>query len=46
MPIVATLAMKLRQVAKVAGVRKSAGQLASELGMPPWQVQQAQEQAR
>ena len=45
-PIVATLAMKLRQVAKVAGVRKSAGQLASELGMPPWQVQQAQEQAR
>ncbi|ASN39302.1 DNA polymerase III subunit delta [Paeniglutamicibacter terrestris] len=45
-PIVATLAMKLRQVAKVAGVRKSSGQLASELGMAPWQVQQAQEQAR
>lgn len=45
-PIVATLAMKLRQVAKVAGARKSAGQLASELGMPPWQVQAAQEQAR
>ena len=45
-PIVATLAMKLRQVAKVAGARKSSGQLASELGMPPWQVQQAQEQAR
>lgn len=45
-PIVAMLAMKLRQVAKVAGVRKSSGQLASELGMAPWQVQQAQEQAR
>ncbi|GHD02070.1 DNA polymerase III subunit delta [Zhihengliuella salsuginis] len=45
-PIVAALAMKLRQVAKVAGVRQSSGQLAQELGMPPWQVQQAQEQAR
>ena len=45
-PIVAALAMKLRQVAKVAGQRKSAGQLARELGMAPWQVQQAQEQAQ
>jgi DNA polymerase-3 subunit delta len=45
-PIVAALAMKLRQVAKVAGQRKSSGQLARELGMPPWQIQQAQEQAR
>ncbi|WP_417220350.1 DNA polymerase III subunit delta [Arthrobacter sp.] len=45
-PIVAALAMKLRQVAKVAGQRKSSGLLAKELGMPPWQVQQAQEQAR
>lgn len=45
-PIVAALAMKLRQVAKVAGQRKSSGQLAKELGMAPWQVQQAQEQAQ
>lgn len=45
-PIVAALAMKLRQVAKVAGQRKSSGMLAKELGMAPWQVQQAQEQAR
>ncbi|MFB0834329.1 DNA polymerase III subunit delta [Arthrobacter halodurans] len=45
-PIVAALAMKLRQVAKVAGQRKSSGQLARELGMAPWQVQQAQEQAQ
>lgn len=45
-PIVAALAVKLRQVAKVAGKRKSSGMLAKELGMPPWQVQQAQEQAR
>ena len=45
-PIVATLAMKLRQVAKVAGARKSSGELARDLGMAPWQVQQAQEQAR
>ncbi|GAA3694699.1 DNA polymerase III subunit delta [Zhihengliuella alba] len=45
-PIVAALALKLRQVAKVAGQPKSVGQLAQELGMPPWQIQQAQEQAR
>ncbi|MEE1621149.1 DNA polymerase III subunit delta [Zafaria sp. J156] len=45
-PIIAALAMKLRQVAKVAGQRKPVGQLAKELGMAPWQVQQAQEQAQ
>ncbi|MGJ3403043.1 DNA polymerase III subunit delta [Glutamicibacter sp. Je.9.36] len=45
-PIVATLAMKVRQIAKVAGVNEPAASLASELGMAPWQVQQAQQQAR
>ncbi|MGV2853823.1 DNA polymerase III subunit delta [Glutamicibacter sp. AGC13] len=45
-PIVATLAMKVRQIAKVAGVNEPAAELASELGMAPWQVQQAQQQAR
>jgi len=45
-PIVATLAMKVRQLAKVLGVNEPAASLASELGMAPWQVQQAQQQAR
>lgn len=45
-PVVAALAVKLRQVAKVIGEPKSSGQLAQELGLPPWQIQQAQEQAR
>jgi len=45
-PIVATLAMKIRQLAKVLGVNEPAATLASELGMAPWQVQQAQQQAR
>ncbi|MGO2003668.1 MULTISPECIES: DNA polymerase III subunit delta [Micrococcaceae] len=45
-PIVAALAMKLRQVAKVSGQRRSAGAMAQEFGMAPWQIQQAQEQAR
>lgn len=45
-PLVAALAMKMRQVAKVAGRRKSAAALAKELGMAPWQAQQAMEQAQ
>lgn len=45
-PIVATLAMKVRQLAKVLGVNEPAAALASQLGMAPWQVQQAQQQAR
>ena len=45
-PIVATLAMKVRQLAKVLGVNEPAASLSSELGMAPWQVQQAQQQAR
>lgn len=45
-PIVATLAMKVRQLAKVLGVNEPAASLASELGMASWQVQAAQQQAR
>lgn len=45
-PVVATLAMKVRQLAKVLGVNEPAAKLAGELGMAPWQVQAAQQQAR
>lgn len=45
-PLVAALAMKLRAVAKVYGVRGSSGQLAKELGMAPWQVDQARREAQ
>lgn len=45
-PIVAALAMKVRAVAKVHGARGSSGQLAGELGMAPWQVDQARREAR
>lgn len=45
-PVVATLAMKVRQLAKVLGVNEAAASLAGELGMAPWQVQAAQQQAR
>lgn len=45
-PIVATLAMKVRQLAKVLGVNEPAAKLAADLGMAPWQVQAAQQQAR
>ncbi|WP_396278567.1 DNA polymerase III subunit delta [Glutamicibacter creatinolyticus] len=45
-PVVATLAMKVRQLAKVLGVNEPAAKLAGELGMAPWQVQSAQQQAR
>jgi DNA polymerase III subunit delta len=41
-PIVAVLAMKLRQIAKV----KSASASARELGMAPWQFDQARRDAR
>lgn len=41
-PIVAVLAMQLRQVGKVASAgRGSSGQLARDLGMAPWQVDAA-----
>ncbi|MGX5680193.1 DNA polymerase III subunit delta [Schumannella luteola] len=40
-PIIAAFAMKLRTMAKVAGSTGSGGQLASKLGMAPWQVDRA-----
>lgn len=46
-PIVAVLAMQLRQVGKVAAAgRGSSGQLARDLGMAPWQVDQARRVAQ
>jgi DNA polymerase-3 subunit delta len=40
-PLVAAFAMKLRTMAKLSGRRGSSGQLASELGIAPWQVDRA-----
>ncbi len=40
-PMVAAFAMKLRTMAKLSGRRGSSGQLASELGIAPWQVDRA-----
>ena len=46
-PIVAVLAMQLRQVGKVASAgRGNSGQLARELGMAPWQIDQARKVAQ
>lgn len=46
-PIVAVLAMQLRQVGRVAAAgRGSAGQLAKDLGIAPWQVDQARRVAQ
>lgn len=45
-PLADALAAGVRNVAKVAGNRGSAYQLASSLGMAPWQVEKAQQQAR
>lgn len=46
-PIVAVLAMQLRQVGKVASAgRGSSGQIAKDLGMAPWQVDQARRVAQ
>lgn len=44
-PLIAALAMKLRAVAKVYGLRGSSAQLARDLGMAPWQVDQARREA-
>ncbi|WP_348770051.1 DNA polymerase III subunit delta [Arthrobacter sp. E3] len=44
-PLVGALAMKVRQVAKVHGVRGSSAQLARDLGMSPWQVDSARRDA-
>ncbi|MEY2848966.1 MAG: hypothetical protein RI885_1631 [Actinomycetota bacterium] len=40
-PIVAAFASKIRTMAKVAGVHGGSGQLASSLGMAPWQIDNA-----
>ncbi|AMM21084.1 DNA polymerase III subunit delta [Frondihabitans sp. PAMC 28766] len=40
-PIVAAFASKVRTMAKVSGARGSAGQLASQLGLAPWQIDRA-----
>ncbi len=46
-PIVAVLAMQLRQVGKVASAgRGSSAQVARDLGMAPWQVDQARRSAQ
>jgi DNA polymerase-3 subunit delta len=45
-PLVAALAAKLRTVAKVAGAKGSAAQIAKQLGMQPWLVEQAQRDVR
>lgn len=46
-PIVAVLALQLRQVGKVAAAgRGSSGQLARDLSMAPWQVDQARRVAQ
>lgn len=45
-PIVAALAMKVRAVARVHGVRGSSVHLAKDLGMAPWQIDQARREAQ
>jgi DNA polymerase-3 subunit delta len=40
-PMVAAFAMKLRTMAKVLGARGGSGQIASQLGLAPWQVDRA-----
>lgn len=45
-PVVATLAMKLRGLAKVQGLPGSSQSLAAELGMAPWQVDRAKREVR
>lgn len=45
-PLVAAVAMKLRSMAKVHGASGSAGELAAELKMAPWQVDRARREVR
>ena len=45
-PLVAALAAKLRTLAKVAGAQGSSAQVARQLGMQPWLVEQAQRDVR
>lgn len=44
-PLVAALAMKVRAVAKVYGLRGSSAALAGQLSMAPWQIDQARREA-
>ncbi len=44
-PVVAAFAMKVRGMAKVAGMRGGGGALAGRLGMAPWQVDRARRDA-
>lgn len=46
-PLIAVLAMRLRQVGKAATAgRAGSGQLAKQLGMAPWQIDQARRDAK
>ncbi len=45
-PIVAAIAMKLRTMARVLDVRGGGAQVASELGLAPWQVDRARRDAQ
>ena len=40
-PLLAAFAMKIRTMAKINGVRGGSGQLASQFGLAPWQVDRA-----
>lgn len=45
-PMLAALNMKVRAMARVFGARGSAGELAKDFGMAPWQVERAQRETR
>lgn len=45
-PIVAAFASKVRTMAKLFGARGGSGQLASQFGLAPWQVERAQRDLR
>ncbi|MEO8907371.1 MAG: DNA polymerase III subunit delta, partial [Microbacteriaceae bacterium] len=45
-PMVAAFASKLRTMAKISGANGSSGQLASQFGLAPWQVDRARRDLR
>ena len=45
-PLLGALAMRIRNIARVHHVRARAQELAREVGMAPWQVEQAQRDGR
>ena len=45
-PLLGALAMRIRNIARVYGVRGSGAELASSTGMAPWQVDQAKREGR